>query len=535
MINRENYAKLNNFWYLIDQKGRNPRILEENKFKFLGIDQGNISLLNEIVNTDNINFTYKGEGNEFISKIEAHLKTWVKKLYQLKKATDNINFTYKGKGNEFQIEAWEKKLYQLKKAIEEKEEQPQQQPQQQPQRENLLQQLKTYQNIILDYVDYGMGDYFNDADIGNLPQSIADEYLTDITKNDEYFYENPEKFNDVFNRSQWFDNFLQQQQPPAPQQQQPPPQAPQQINPNANEFIPQAQQQQPQQQAQQPNVFIPQPQQQPQRENLLQQLKTYQNIILDYVDYGMGDYFNDADIGNLPQSIADEYLTDITKNDEYFYENPEKFNDVFNRSQWFDNFLQQQQPPAPQQQQPPPQAPQQINPNANEFIPQAQQQQPQQQAQQPNVFIPQPQQQPQLNQQQLNQQHLQGQKLYLDFQKFEAENYNLAQCRNDVINYRFYNLRNQIQMSELAKNYNKNEEEIKDLLKNNNFDFVQVEQVLNQQGYGGVGRGRGRGRGGVGRGRGGVGRGRGRGRGGRGRGRGRGAEGKIVIKVPKLY
>ena len=265
---------------------------------------------------------------------------------------------------------------------------------------------------------------------------------------------------------------------------------------------------------------------QQERENRLQQLKTYQNTILDFVDNGMDDFFNEAPIGDLPQSIADEYLTDITNNKEYFYENPEEFNNDFNRSEWFDNFLQQQQPPAqaPQQQQPP--APEQINPNANEFIPQAQQ--PQQQAQnQQQQAVLNPQQQAQLNQQELQlqnqKQHLQGQKLYLDFQKFEAENYNLAQCRNDVINYRFYNLRNQIQISELATKYNKNEEEIKDLLKNNNFDFVQVEYELNQQGDGGVDRGRGRG----GRGRGGRGRG--------GRGRGRGSEGKIVIKVPKIY
>ena len=313
----------------------------------------------------------------------------------------------------------------------------------QQERENRLQQLKTYQNTILDFVDNGMDDFFNEAPIGDLPQSIADEYLTDITNNKEYFYENPEEFNNDFNRSEWFDNFLQQQQPPAqaPQQQQPP--APEQINPNANEFIPQAQQ--PQQQAQ-----------------------------------------------NQQQQAV----------------------------------LNPQQPPAPEQ----------INPNANEFIPQAQQ--PQQQAQnQQQQAVLNPQQQAQLNQQELQlqnqKQHLQGQKLYLDFQKFEAENYNLAQCRNDVINYRFYNLRNQIQISELATKYNKNEEEIKDLLKNNNFDFVQVEYELNQQGDGGVDRGRGRG----GRGRGGRGRG-GRGRGGRGRGgrgRGRGSEGKIVIKVPKIY
>ena len=83
MKNREDYAKLNNFWYLIDQKGK------ENKFKFLGIDQGNISLLNEIVNTYNINFTYKGNGKEFNK--EDHLKTWEKILNKVKKAIEEAD------------------------------------------------------------------------------------------------------------------------------------------------------------------------------------------------------------------------------------------------------------------------------------------------------------------------------------------------------------------------------------------------------------------------------------------------------------
>lgn len=69
-------------------------------------------------------------------------------------------------------------------------------------------------------------------------------------------------------------------------------------------------------------------------------------------------------------------------------------------------------------------------------------------------------------------------KLELEKEKFDAENYTLADCRKNIQEYKFYNLRNQIEMSKLMTKYKKNEYIIKNLLKDNNFDFAKVEKKL---------------------------------------------------------
>ena len=84
----------------------------------------------------------------------------------------------------------------------------------------------------------------------------------------------------------------------------------------------------------------------------------------------------------------------------------------------------------------------------------------------------------------------------IEKKKFDAENDTLDKCRTNIQEYMFYNLRNQIEMRDLMT-YGKNEDEIKNLLKENNFDFVKVKEKL--------------------------------------KGESGAAEGKIVIKVPKLY
>ena len=86
-------------------------------------------------------------------------------------------------------------------------------------------------------------------------------------------------------------------------------------------------------------------------------------------------------------------------------------------------------------------------------------------------------------------------KFELEKEKIYDEKYTLAQCRTDIKEYMFYNLRNQILMSELMTKYK--EDDIKKLLKENNFDFVKVEKILEADRST--------------------------------------AEGKIVIKVPKIY
>ena len=86
-------------------------------------------------------------------------------------------------------------------------------------------------------------------------------------------------------------------------------------------------------------------------------------------------------------------------------------------------------------------------------------------------------------------------KFELEKEKISDEKYTLAQCRTDIKEYMFYNLRNQILMSELMTKYK--EDDIKKLLKENNFDFVKVEKILEADRST--------------------------------------AEGKIVIKVPKIY
>ena len=102
----------------------------------------------------------------------------------------------------------------------------------------------------------------------------------------------------------------------------------------------------------------------------------------------------------------------------------------------------------------------------------------------------------------------QKQRLELEKEKFDAENYTLADCRKNIQEYKFYNLRNQIEMSKLMTKYNKNEYIIKNLLKDNNFDFAKVEKKLEGDKFKGdkfksdIGKY---------------------------------DEGKIVIKVPKLY
>ena len=70
------------------------------------------------------------------------------------------------------------------------------------------------------------------------------------------------------------------------------------------------------------------------------------------------------------------------------------------------------------------------------------------------------------------------QRFELEKAKLDTENYTLDKCRNDVKEYMFYNLRNQIEMSKLMTKYNKNEYIIKNLLKDNNFDFAKVEKKL---------------------------------------------------------
>ena len=86
-------------------------------------------------------------------------------------------------------------------------------------------------------------------------------------------------------------------------------------------------------------------------------------------------------------------------------------------------------------------------------------------------------------------------KFELEKEKIYDEKYTLAQCRTDIKEYMFYNLRNQILMSELMTKYK--EDDIKKLLKENNFDFVKVEKILEADRST--------------------------------------SEGKIVIKVPKIY
>ena len=86
-------------------------------------------------------------------------------------------------------------------------------------------------------------------------------------------------------------------------------------------------------------------------------------------------------------------------------------------------------------------------------------------------------------------------KFELEKEKIYDEKYTLAQCRTDIKEYMFYNLRNQILMSELMTKYK--EDDIKKFLKENNFDFVKVEKILEADRST--------------------------------------AEGKIVIKVPKIY
>ena len=44
----------------------------------------------------------------------------------------------------------------------------------------------------------------------------------------------------------------------------------------------------------------------------------------------------------------------------------------------------------------------------------------------------------------------------------------------------FYNLRNQIEMNTLQTTYGKTDKQMKDLLKDNNFDFVQVKNKLQE-------------------------------------------------------
>ena len=70
------------------------------------------------------------------------------------------------------------------------------------------------------------------------------------------------------------------------------------------------------------------------------------------------------------------------------------------------------------------------------------------------------------------------QRFELDKARFDAENYTLADCKKDITEYKFYNLRNQIEMNTLQSNFGKTKDEIKDLLKTNNFDFVQVKNQL---------------------------------------------------------
>ena len=73
------------------------------------------------------------------------------------------------------------------------------------------------------------------------------------------------------------------------------------------------------------------------------------------------------------------------------------------------------------------------------------------------------------------------QRFELDKERFDAENYTLANCREDITEYKFYNLRNQIEMNTLQTRYEKTEDEIKDLLKTNNFDFGQVQNQLQEE------------------------------------------------------
>ena len=70
------------------------------------------------------------------------------------------------------------------------------------------------------------------------------------------------------------------------------------------------------------------------------------------------------------------------------------------------------------------------------------------------------------------------QRFELEKARLDAENYTLDKCRNDVKEYMFYNLRNQIEMNTLQTTYGKTDKQMKDLLKDNNFDFEQVKNQL---------------------------------------------------------
>ena len=72
------------------------------------------------------------------------------------------------------------------------------------------------------------------------------------------------------------------------------------------------------------------------------------------------------------------------------------------------------------------------------------------------------------------------QRFELEKARLDAENYTLDKCRNDVKEYMFYNLRNQIEMNTLQTTYGKTDKQMKDLLKTNNFDFVQVKNKLQE-------------------------------------------------------
>ena len=73
---------------------------------------------------------------------------------------------------------------------------------------------------------------------------------------------------------------------------------------------------------------------------------------------------------------------------------------------------------------------------------------------------------------------IQQERLELEKARLNAENYTLDQCRKDVKEYKFYNLRNQIEMNTLQTDYGKTQDQIKNLLKTNNFDFDQVKNQL---------------------------------------------------------
>ena len=376
MKNREDYAKLNNFWYLIDQKGKNPRILEEKKFKFLGIDQGNINLLNEIVNTYNINFTYKGNGNEF--KKEDHLETWEKKLYQLKKAIEEPD---KRKPKEAVARAIKEAEAAKKKALEEAAKKK--------------------------------------AEEEKAAAEAAATAIAEAEAAEKEKLEEAAKETDEGKKKQMEEKAKEkrkQKEEAAKKEKQ---KAEEEAAAKEEKAIAEA------------NKKAEEKKKKAEEERLAAEKKAKENR---QIAEQKAKAEKKAKAEQKAQAVEKAKEEQKARNKRFILEEKkfelekEKFEET---------------------------------------------------------------------------KKTQKQRLELEKEKFDAENYTLADCRKNIQEYKFYNLRNQIEMSKLMTKYNKNEYIIKNLLKDNNFDFAKVEKKLEGDKFKSY--------------------------------IGKYDEGKIVIKVPKIY